>query len=647
MLFFQTLLLLGYIYAHWLTQQSNSRQRTIHLLLIASIVAILFIRAITWSSPLILPSSWQPSPEANAALLLLMLLSIAVGLPYFLLTTTSSLTQTWLHGLHKQPSPYWLYAISNAGSLLAILLYPFAIEPFFTIHTQTIIWTVGFVIYSLLNSVLLLASKSSTATIAARPLKKTIAAPTLKTYGLWLSLSALPSIMLLAFTNHLTQGISPIPFIWLLPLAVYLITYIITFNDRFRLRTRYLLLALGIIFIAIVFKLMHSSGLSFVQIHIAIFAITLFSTGIICHSVLYLRRPHPQYLTNFYLTTASGGVIGGIFVALLAPILFPDYWELHFSLMLAGILVFLLLRRRLKLNSSMFIRSLVSGPVSSILTIAAITVLLYDLFKTTDQAILTNRNFYGTLKVRENADTYYLLHGQILHGRQYKAPDRQFQPISYYSPQSGIGLALTQHPARPANQPMHVGVVGLGIGTVAAYCQPQDTYRFYEINPTVIDIAQQNFTFLQNCPQHSIILGDARLSLESELQQGSHQFDLLLLDAFSDDSIPAHLLTREAFQMYFQHLNPQGLLVANISNRYLNPIPLFKALSEEFQIPISIISSNPQPEAYLEGPTWVILTHNQQFLDQTAVKSASTDLSEYPLTAIWTDDYSNLFSILR
>ena len=395
-----------------------------------------------------------------------------------------------------------------------------------------------------------------------------------------MSLAACASVMLLATTNQLCQDVAAIPFLWVLPLSLYLLSFVISFNDKHSyLRHWYPFLLLIALFLGW-WNLEHVRTIR-IDLQVVSYAFILFVCCVLCHSELYLRRPHPRYLSSFYLMLAVGGAVGGLFVSVIAPILFKGFWEYHLGLIYcAAIIIGMLFTEK---NSWLYrLRFILTG----ILAILS-GLICYDPFEKIQHSVKMSRNFYGVLRIREaiaedaSVRVYGLMHGSVFHGMQWSSGPYHTRPTDYFTETSGVGLAILNHPKRLSNQPLRIGIIGLGIGTLASYGRPGDYIKFYEIDPEVINVAHNEnyFTYLSDCQaQVETVLGDARISLERELAENSPQhYDIFVIDAFTSDAIPAHLLTKEAFEIYLSHLNSDGIIAVHITNRHLNLVPVLHA----------------------------------------------------------------------
>jgi len=657
MLFFQVALLLGYLYAHWLHEKLAPRkQAAAHIAALAVSLAAL---------PMLPNPGWKSAGVAHPSLTILALLSLTVGLPYFLLSSTSPLLQAWYARTHREGMPYRLFALSNFASMLALLSYPFVVEPNLPARMQGLVWSAAYVSFAALCGT---TAWRASARAAAPPAAAQEGAPamgggpawTLRL--LWLGLAASASVLLLAVTNHLTQDVAAIPFLWILPLSVYLLSFIVCFESPgFYRRAVFLpLLALALAFMA--YRLwpyrtdFDPRWLSFLT-HMPIrwiivsFAAGLFACCMVCHGELARLKPHPRYLTGFYVTVSLGGAMGGLFVGLVAPNLFRAYYEFPIGLGLCAAVAFLVLARGLwRLAGGALWARPRWGAVALALVLCGYLACLGVVMREMVHGYrVVARNFYGLLRVEDEGNPKMdedacreLIHGTINHGQQFlRAPYRRW-PVTYFCPQSGIGRAMQAQ----EGPPRRIGILGLGCGTLAAYGRPGDTLRIYEINPLVLDIARREFTYLRDTPARvEVALGDGRLLLESEPSQ---QFDLLVMDAFSGDSVPVHLITREAFRTYFRHLKPGGIVAVNITNTYLDLEPVVERAAAALGKVALVYDYTPDPNDFLcFSCSWTLI------MDRATV-AAHPDLQhegkvlrqERPFRA-WTDDFSNMFGILR
>ncbi len=641
LLFFQVALLGGYAYAHLSCQRLRPRAQVVtHLALLVLAIATL---------PITPNGQWQPHTTSNPTLQIILLLAVSVGLPYFALSATAPLLQHWLGYTHPGVSPFRLYALSNAGSLLALLSYPTCVESWLTRQAQATCWGAGLGVYAL---ACVWAGLKVWKTPDHDQRDRTEASldsarPTNVQKLLWLLLPACASVLLLAITNKICQDVAVIAFLWVLPLTVYLLSFIICFDRPKWYDRRWYGPALALGLLAVCWTMTdHLPGS--VPLQILIYTVGLFCCCMVCHGEVYRLKPAPTHLTSFYLMLAAGGALGGVFVAVIGPLLFADYLELHWGLVLCGIL-FLVIWGRELLNGKAHL-GLKSAWVGSVLLLGILTLVLWrDANRFQSVLSYQARSFYGVLKVfrYEHTDPAQaqveLMHGRIAHGMQFLHPSRASWPTLYYGPASGIGLAFELLP--PA--PRHIGVVGLGAGTLAAYAKAGDRLRFYELNPEVEQVARTQFTFLKNSAgQSEVVLGDARLSLERESPQN---FDLLVLDAFNGDAIPVHLLTREAFEVYQRHLKTNGIVAVHVSNASLDLEPVVINLAQKFGCQSVVVEQRETDvNRGLLPSTWVLLSWRSDFSSQTASRQNARPVTTARLQLpLWTDDFSGLFPILR
>jgi hypothetical protein len=707
MLFFQLLLLGGYAYAHGVSKFLRPRaQVVVHLVLLGA--ALL-------SLPITPSDTWKTHAAGDPTWRILALLLVSLGLPYLVLAATGPLMQEWFRRTSPGASPYRLYALSNVGSLLALVSYPFYFETQFTRQAQAQFWSWGLVAYVVFCAVCAWrlwrnAAATETSAVSATvevsgPKSRSspgsaIESPTFAQRVLWVCLPACASILLLAVTNKICQDVAPTPFLWVLPLGLYLITFIISFDSpRWYSRFYYTLALVGAM-TGVCYALFQGADLS-IQWQVVTYSAVLFVGCMICHGELYQLRPHPRHLTSFYLMISAGGAVGGLFVALVAPAIFNNYYETHLSLALTVLLLLVVsLRGRAALSPvrwrvlALLLAALgawgaarqfhwsagvgvaiavavtvwlarqrqreINGHALSCGLLAAglavlVVALGIQIRAASKGALLTARNFYGVLSVfeyeKDRSDSHYylLLHGRITHGLQFASPERARQVTSYFGSRSGLGLAMRNFPRQ---QNLRVGLLGLGVGTVMAYGKKGDYYRIYEINPQVKDIAEKPFSYVAlSEAKVEIVMGDGRLSMENEPPQN---FDVLIMDAFSSDAVPVHLLTKEAFDIYGKHLKPDGAIIVNISNRYLDLRPVVENAARAFGYDVHHINcedgADDEEEGawWLYGSTFMILSKNKEFMSRPAlVDAASAPADQQTKIPLWTDDYASMFTILQ
>jgi len=648
LLFFQAALLAGYLYAHWSTTRLRPRkQAMLHITLMAVSLALL---------PILPSPRWKPSEAGDPSLRILLLLAVTIGLPYILLSTTSPLLQAWYVAAKPGAVPYRLFALSNFGSLLALLSYPVLIEPLFTTHGQAYGWSGIYVLFAAVCGAIawsaLRTSHEPPATLLATVPRAEASPPSWVLRLLWTALSACASALLLAITNHLSQNVAPIPFLWVLPLAVYLLSFILCF-DREKVYHRGVFLPLLVISLGgSAYAIYANEGNPNIAWAIPTFIAALFIACMVCNGELARLKPNPRYLTSFYLMLSLGGALGGLFVAIVAPHVFHTYMELPLSMVACSSLAAIVLWISPQQSSQPWTGKIPVAVVriAMLAFTAGLAIYLGYEKNLTDQRFrLSVRNFYGVLRVRDipesETDTAVrrLIHGTINHGEQLLDARFRDQPTSYYGPYSGLGRALGYLQKLGT---VRVAVVGLGSGVSASYCRAGDFFRFYEINPLALSIASTWFTFLGDCKaDHQVLLGDARLTLEA---QPSQQYDVMAIDAFSSDAIPVHLLTREAFALYFRHLKRTGILAVHVSNRYLDLVPVVSRNARDFGKTAIDVDDQDEGEDYFSNSDWVLVSGEAAIFRDPAFKSSSVQPALYrPTLRPWTDDYSNLFQILK
>jgi SAM-dependent methyltransferase len=657
MLFFQSILLAGYAYADRSVQQlSAKRQVSLHtILLLLSLLSL----------PIIASESWKPQGDEDPILHILGLLLATIGLPYALLSTTTPLIQAWYWRSFRQAVPYRLFALSNAASLAALLGYPTLIEPFFGGRQTAIVWSIGYALFALLciwvgwkslnqastpvaNETALAKNEEAAAQTkeaaaqndesaplpdAAENAAAQAAPPAVTVRLLWIVLSALGSAVLLAVTNHLTQNISSVPFLWVLPLALYLLSFIICFD-----RPSWYHRGIWGVAAAISLPLMvyFADSLALFQVS-GLYAAGLFVVCMFCHGELASLKPHPSRLTRFYLAMSLGGALGALSIAIAAPLLLSGYYELHITV---AVIALVMLWRSLEAPWIWRIGS--AGLVVGVI------FLVHQELKEYRLGIREmERNFYGVVRTRDYPSEpgfRYMLHGSINHGGQLQGEPFEMMPATYYSPSSGYGRLFEAMPQGPKR----VGLIGLGAGALAAYAQSGDQWVIYEINPVVVDLAKKEFSFLQRMKApYEIVLGDGRLALEREAPR---QYDVLAVDAFSGDSIPIHLVTREAMAAYVKHLAPGGVIVFQATNRFVDLQPVAKRLADSFGLEAVLIEDSPEfttgPERWYLHTDQIVMTKNKALLKHPAFKDAKT-ISLREDVGVFTDDHSNLLRILK
>jgi SAM-dependent methyltransferase len=635
LLFFQSVLLLGYLYAHWLYGKLRPRaQMLAHIGLLAVSLAVLPI----WPS-----ASWKPTGGADPTLRILLLLAATVGLPYFLLSTTGPLLQAWYARRYRGAMPYRLYALSNAGSMFALVSYPVLFEPWLGTRHQALSWSWAYGVFILLCGATAWLGRKS---VVAQPEPAPDSRDPARTIFFWIALPACASILLLAITNHLTQNVAAIPFLWLLPLSLYLFSFILCFDDAWWYRRTTFLGFFAVAVGSMAYALSPEFQNHPIKVMIPFFAVGLFICCMVCHGELARLKPHPSQLTIFYVMIALGGALGGVFVALIAPHMFSGFYELPVGLAACAGVVLAVLRADPESGLGGSWRR--PAPLgAALLTLAVAGYLGFVIHERGKDARVMVRNFYGGLRVMDavaddsDEPIRRLMHGTITHGEQYLNPKFQNRPTTYYGANSGVGRAIRQD---QESGPVRVGVIGLGTGTLAAYGRAGDYFRFYEINPLVLRLAHTEFTYLKICKARlDVALGDARLSLEREPIEN---FDVLAVDAFSSDAIPIHLLTREAFILYFRHLKADGVLAVHVSNKHLNLTPVVKLAAASLGKDARLVDTEDEGNEVF-GSTWVLVTSSAGFFDKPLLRTAAVAVPLPRKMRMWTDDYSNLFQILK
>jgi len=616
MLFFQVVLLAGYAYAYGITRYLGHRaQAAVHVALLIASLAMLPVN----------PAAADGVANAeNQVWGILGLLAASVGLPYFMLSTTGPLTQAWYAGRAEARFPYRLFALSNLASLAALLAYPVSIEPLLSEKQQLFGWSSAYVAFVLLagGSALCSVSRGAVQEREDRPAGQPL---------VWIALAACASTLWLAVANHLSQEVAAIPFLWVLPLSLYLLSFILCFDSGGWYRPRVYRWILPVAWVAMCWRLASQGPAGGFRWEILLFSTALFICCMWCHSELARRKPEPrQGLTYFYLMVAAGGALGAVFVGLIAPRIFTAYLELP-----VGVAMCMILGAALLYGYS------APRHLARLSVVAVLAFLLATQLRTRDKSLLRIRNFYGTLQVTESGAgdgaVRSLFNGTILHGIQFLSGDRSRLPTTYYGPQSGAGLVLQSQRAANAR----VGVIGLGAGTLVAYGRPGDYYRFYEINPAVTQVASAYFSFLrESAARTDVVTGDGRLALERE---PGETFDVLILDAFSGDSIPVHLLTKQAFEIYFRHLRAGGIIAVHVTNKYLDLGSVVHAIARVLHKEAMLIQSSADPSHGVYEADWGLLGEAplRNFPPPSPLPAKARDMPA------WTDEYSNLFQILK
>jgi len=634
LLFFQTALLCGYLYAHLLATAVPRRwQWRVH-------VGLLIV-SLAWL-PVIPAAHWQPTGSENPLPLILGLLSAGIGLPFLLLASTTPLLTAWRARQNPSASSLTrLYALSNLGSMIALISYPILIEPMLATRIQALSWSwayAGFVLLGAAGAWRLNAAAPPWESFAT--VDEEAAPPSTLAMLFWLLLPMAAAALLLAVTNHILRNIAAIPLLWVTPLALYLFSFVVVFDSpRWYWRPvwyGWFAVTTGAMIYVMFGLFLVGSFLPQLFFYLAGF----FVCCMVCHGELAALKPSPRHLSAYYLTIAAGGALGALLVAGLAPLLFKADFDTAILLPATVLLIVWVALRRWPPSLG---RRLRNGLLVLILLALGMDT-SHMVKQSTDDfatAIYAERNFYGALRVSDVGNTRILQNGNVVHGRELLGPKLAREPASYYGRKSGLGLAMTQLQNRGA---LKVGVVGLGAGTIAAYGRPGDSFTFYEINPAVPNIARNYFSFLSTSPgRWQIQMGDARLSLERAPAQ---HFDLLAIDAFTSDSIPVHLLTREAFAQYWRQLKPDGILAVHVSNLYIDLAPVVAAAAEADGKTARLVSYDGEEDKAEDRSDWVLITSDLAFFQGPVLSKADTVEIE-PGPTPWTDDYSNLWRSLR
>ena len=709
MLVFQMLLLGGYVYSHLVSARlSGVAQAKVHLALLASVFLLVFTLMFLWPSAITPGASWKPVDSGNPVRDVAVILMVSAGLPFFVLSTTGPLLQRWFARLGVGAKTYKLYSISNLGSLLGLLSFPFLLEPAMGMKMQSLIWSLLFFVFvagcSLCARTASHARDESNIGQSQEIAGGIQASPLI--YSLWFLLPACASALLLATTNMLCQEVTSVPLLWVLPLSIYLVSFILCFDHpRWYQRLAFHPLFITCVFVACVAPLY---GRPIWQL--ATLPILLFLACMICHGELVRVKPGVDRLTAFYLAISAGGAAGGVFVAIVAPNIFTFFYE--FQLALGATLVLALVCLYRDVTSWFYEPSFwlpagisagailfaydagrrwpevaktlddirfypVAGLIGFLVGVGAFTfrsrhdttksrfcfvqilvtavagMAILALGRSTQPLpglYLSVRNFYGAIRVYKVNQGKMLMHGRTVHGGQFEPPVDK-EPTTYYGRRSGIGRVMQSHPKRSIGEgSLRVGIIGLGAGTIAAYGRHGDYFRYYEINPAVIDLSSGSnpvFTYLRDSDaQIDTVLGDARRLLEQETARGENQrFDVLVVDAFSGDAIPVHLLTREAFEAYWRHLDPGGIVAIHVSSRHINLLPVVQGAADYFHAD-SVIRYE-EGQGPLLSNCWVLVTRRAGLLDTMGLEPMLPPDTKPQQPRLWTDDYSDLFRLIK
>ncbi|MGQ9661328.1 MAG: spermidine synthase [Kiritimatiellia bacterium] len=653
---YQVLLLIGYVYAWGLSYLPVRGQCFTHFSCLLALACLFLGRLHSWPTP-ITPALTLESSTSPAVTIVLLLLS-AAGLPFVLLAGNGVLAQSWAGQIGADANPYRYYALSNAGSLLALVSYPFLVEPLITVSRQAKIWVIGAGIFlgiSIAMAIVTWRRFGSRKEMRVGMAECSASADHKReSYYDWLLvffLAACAALLLAASTNQVCQDVSPVPLLWIAALTAYLASFVVAFSGRLHWNSSQGVIA-GLAGVALAWCALHYEPRLGLLSQVLLHAGGLFLVGVFCHHEAYRLRPDKGCLPVFYLILAFGGTLGGVFVAAIAPLWFKDFYEYHLGLLLVLLLAAVVARRA---SSKAIARVWTSLP-SGIALILAVFVIA-DLRKNRAGIVESTRNFYGVLRIHrqtkgsgsEAVTVHSLLHGKITHGMQADRTRYRYRATTYFTESSGVGMVIARFRELNPDMPVRMGLMGLGIGTMAAYGKKGDYLRFYEINPAVIRYATDGrfFSYLADCQARiEIAEGDARLTLRDERESGMRcEFDIIVLDVFSGGAIPAHLLTREAFELYLEHLASDGVIAWHATNRYLDFAPLAMALARTFGLSMALVDS--EGDFKISTPArWIILARNPGFLDAEPLKSHLV-LAAGKVVRMWTDDYSNIVALLK
>ncbi len=635
MVFFQLTLLAGYAYSDVLASRLTPRvQLGIHGALL--VTSLMFL-------PIIASSDWKPTGAEDPMLLIIGLLAATIGLPYFLLSTTGPLIQSWVARVNIGSHVYRLFSLSNMASLAALVAYPFLIETQATLRDQAYGWSGLFAAFAALciaagfyfvRHAHALPAPSSSAAHAPHA-SECDWVPVWRDYLLWLTPAAMAAWLLVAITNHITQNVASIPFLWIVPLTLYLLTFVLCFESDRWYRRKLFVPASGLLLALCAYGLQDGSIGVDLKVAVPLYSLCLFVLCMLLHGELSRLRPHARYLTRFYLMLSVGGALGGTLVGLVAPRILPAYYELGIGFVITALLAAVMYRR------SRFVML-----IALLLAVWSAVFLYRQIADDASAARMMQRNFYGTLRtvdvpheeLRDISRRIY--HGATKHGEQFLSEARRKEPTAYYGRTAGIGIAIEA--TRRTGQT--VGMIGLGAGTLAVYGREGDRYRIYEIDPAVIDFARTEFTFMSDSPARiETVLGDARLSMEKEAPQ---DFDVLAVDAFSGGSVPVHLLTVEAMGIYLRHMRPAGVIAFHVTNRFLDIPPVVEAIAKAHGLHVAHIrDENDNP--LLRNTDWVLVSRDPAMLAKPEIRQRASAIRPVHGIKAWTDDFNNLFAILK
>ena len=630
--FFQAMLLLAYGYVYWMRRALTVRAgASVHLgLLILGVISLALPRHVAGAGA-----------TTNPATAIFVMLLTSIGVPFFLLGTTAPLLQAWFAVSEGRGVPYGFYALSNLSSLLALVAYPAGFEPYMTLHAQRLTWASGFCLYAGLCGVVCWQVRGEGGDV--REETETAERPALLRRVLWFLLPAVGAVQLCAVTSHLTANVAAIPLLWVVPLAVYLLSFVLAFEFS-GLYRRWLLMRLLAVLLASLGYLLSKTGVGLpIQMAVGFFVLELFVACWFLHAELYALRPvGSRAATAFYLSIAAGGAAGTFFVAVVSPVVFRSNYDVPLAFAFTAVAAVVV-----TWSGGWQLRMLwCVGSALSVVLLVAVQV------QYARNSLVRMRNFYGTLRVTETqlppqaVTSRTLVNGSIRHGMQWFADEFRTKPMTYYAEDSGVGLVMRFCCGERGRR---IGVVGRGAGSMAVYGRSGDVMEFYEINPLVERVAREEFTFMRDAVRErgvvvSVVPGDARVSLAGQSPQG---FDVLVVDAFSGDAIPVHLLTAEALSLYGRHMAPGGVIAFHVSNQYLNLAPVLGRLAQASGMQARVVNSAGQDWRGEFAATWVLLSESGDLFAVPEVAAASLSVSVPAGSPVWTDDYSSLLPLVR
>lgn len=633
LVFFTATLFAGYAYVYFVTSLRSRHQMLIHGIVIVGTMIATLLAVMTWGS-IYPPLDWIQHSALAPALRVLVALSLSVGVPYFLLSTTGPLLQYW-YGVSSEREPYKLYALSNAGSLLALALYPFVIEPLIALPREEIIWTALFFLYALLLVAVTISIRHIPPHVRAGSSETGTSLRKLE----WIFFAAIPAFLLVSTTTVLTQLIAPVPLLWVIPLAIYLLTFIVAFSGYGQ--TVYMPL---LVIIAGMWAYAYTPATpAEIVTQVSAYLFLLLCACLFFHARLYKLRPHTEALPFFYLCTSLGGVIGTICASLIAPMVFNNFYEFPLGLALVMSIAVVLLpidfypriTRERTVRMVRFVAPFVCAMLFVNLVVADV-----------DTKKLPSRDFYGAVQLSFTDEATALQNGTTLHGLQPTAREWSFIPTTYYTQGSGIGRAIRYVREHAHDGPINVGVIGLGTGSAAVYCEKNDAFTFYEIDPEIEHIARSYFTYLARCAGSKVLIGDGRLTLAAQSKEDT-SYDLFAVDAFTDDAIPAHLLTQEAVHLYMSRLaNENSILAIHTSNRFLVLYPVLLSIARAEGLTAMVVNDNGNGGYLASASEWVLISKNPKVFDSPAFVGVAPWPAVNPLPPAWTDTYTSLFSVL-